>query len=141
MPSVRLQSNADTGPLFHRAGLVGAGAYAILTTSLHVSPRNALLVFSFLPAIMLLSFFAILPHGPLRLSSANHQGVEEEDTFDPDEETEPRSEHERLLASSMHSASGRSFTSVQSTTSGKDLSSAIVGFKANLRRAKGLFIP
>jgi battenin len=93
---------------------------------------------------MLLSFFAILPHGPLRLSSADHQGyeeVEEEDTFDPDEETEPRSEHERLLASSMHSASGRSFTSVQSTTSGKDLSSAIVGFKANLRRAKGLFIP
>ena len=93
---------------------------------------------------MLLSFFVILPHGPLRLSSANHQGYEEvegEDSFDHDEEVEPREEHERLLASSMNSASGRSFTSVNSTSSGKGLPSAIVGFKANLRRAKGLFFP
>lgn len=90
---------------------------------------------------MLLSFFAILPRGPLRFSPANQEGyeeVQEEDNFEHDEEIQPRPEHEHLLASSMHSVSGRSFASANSS---KSLPSVILGFKANLKRARGLFIP
>lgn len=127
--------------MFCRAGLIGAGAYAILTNSFQISPRNALLAFSFLPAIMLLSFFAILPREPLRLSSSHpprYEAVEEEDVSDGDEGPQTDSEHESLLASSMHSPSGRTFPS---TPSRKRLASAAVGFQANLRRARGLFFP
>ncbi|KAJ4356169.1 battenin CLN3 protein [Didymosphaeria variabile] len=122
------------------AGLIGAGAYAVLTTSLQISPRDALLAFSFLPAIMLVSFFVILPLGPLRASSSQHAGyeaVDEDDALDEQDELDTHPENASLLASSMHSASGRSFTSAK----GNGRSSALVGFKANLRRARGLFFP
>jgi battenin len=33
------------------AGLIGAGAYALATNTLHITPRTSLLVFSFLPLI------------------------------------------------------------------------------------------
>ena len=80
----------------HSAGLVGAGAYAILTTSLQISPRNALLAFSFLPAIMLFSFFIVLPRGVLQNPSsgpAEYEAIAAEDTFDDEEERQTHSEH------------------------------------------------
>ncbi|KAF9738145.1 battenin CLN3 protein [Paraphaeosphaeria minitans] len=122
------------------AGLIGAGAYAVLTNSLHVSPRNALLAFSFLPVIMLVSFFVILPLGPLRASSSQqtaYGAVEDNDALDENDELESHPENASLLASSMHSASGRSFASAKSN----GLPSALLGFKANLRRARCLFFP
>ena len=48
------------------AGLVGAGAYAFATNTLKMSVQSALLASSFLPIIMLLSFFLVLPSRPLR---------------------------------------------------------------------------
>lgn len=48
------------------AGLVGAGAYALVTTVFRWPVRATLLAASCLPAIMLLSFFVILPRGALR---------------------------------------------------------------------------
>ncbi|KAI0025945.1 BTN1 protein [Xylariomycetidae sp. FL0641] len=48
------------------AGLVGAGLYVMLTDWIGLSVQNSLLVSAFLPAIMLLSFFVVLPRGPLR---------------------------------------------------------------------------
>jgi battenin len=89
---------------------------------------------------MLVSFFVILPLGPLRASSSHHAGyesVEDDDTLDEQDELDSHPENASLLASSMHSASGRSFTSAKSN----GLPSALVGFKANLRRARGLFFP
>lgn len=71
------------------AGLVGAGAYALATTSLGMSVRTALLTSSFLPVIMLISFFIILPHEALQstqytqvgsLPPANHEEDEGENT-------------------------------------------------------------
>lgn len=47
------------------AGLVGAGAYALATT-LGLGITNTLLASSFLPIIMLISFFILLPQGPLK---------------------------------------------------------------------------
>ncbi|KAF2678657.1 batten's disease protein Cln3 [Lentithecium fluviatile CBS 122367] len=119
------------------AGLIGAGAYAIFTTTLQISPRNSLLAFSFLPVIMLMSFFVILPKGPLRASSSKYAEYEAIEGDESDENIEPSAENEGLLSSSMHSVSGRSFTSVNSKT----VKSSFKGFKANLRRARGLFFP
>lgn len=48
------------------AGLVGAGAYAMATTTFGFGVGTTLLFSAGLPLIMLLSFFAILPRGPLR---------------------------------------------------------------------------
>ena len=48
------------------AGLVGAGLYVLLTTTIGFSVKHSLLASAFLPCIMLLSFFVILPRGPLR---------------------------------------------------------------------------
>lgn len=131
------------------AGLIGAGAYAIFTTTLQISPRNSLLAFSFLPVIMLISFFMLLPKGPLLAStnkSAGYEAIEsneyDEDGHDGvlarDEDSDVRlAENETLLSSSLHSASGRSFSSA----SGNLVKSSHNGFKANLKRAQGLFFP
>ncbi|KAE7996948.1 hypothetical protein FH972_001624 [Carpinus fangiana] len=43
------------------AGLVGAGAYVLATTSFGLTSKTTLLAFSFLPVFMLLSYFVILP--------------------------------------------------------------------------------
>lgn len=121
------------------AGLIGAGAYAIATNTLGITPRTSLLVFSFLPLIMVLSFFVILPLGPLRAGAPKQGGYEAIDNQGDDEEDEVAQAHEQddLLSSSMHSASGRSFTSVNN----KGANSALSSFRANLNRARGLFFP
>ncbi|QSZ31741.1 hypothetical protein DSL72_001309 [Monilinia vaccinii-corymbosi] len=51
------------------AGLAGAGLYVLLTTMIGLSVKASLLASAFLPCIMLLSFFAILPRGPLKRAS------------------------------------------------------------------------
>lgn len=126
------------------AGLVGAGAYAIATTSLGISPRTSLLAFAFLPVIMLITFFLVLPRGPLRASakSAEYEpiGDEDADEWGNDASVEARSRgghvgRDGLLASSMHSSCARSLDS--STR----VSQAWRSFKANLRRSRGLFFP
>lgn len=125
------------------AGLIGAGAYAIATNTLQIDPRTSLFVFSFLPLIMLVSFFMILPLGPLHAGSAKHGGYEviegdEPDDGDDDEEApEHQRENDGLLSSSVHSTSRHSVTS----TSGKGGNGALKSFKANLNRARGLFFP
>lgn len=122
------------------AGLVGAGAYALATNTLHISPRTSLLFFSFLPVIMLASFYFVLPLGPLKAgSNKNHEyeAIDSGDQQDEDEALEHGREHEGLLSSSVHSASGRSFSSVKDN----DLNGALKSFKANLSRARGLFFP
>lgn len=51
------------------AGLVGAGMYALATTSFGFSVRTTLLASACLPAVMVVSFFVVLPRGPLRVLS------------------------------------------------------------------------
>ncbi|KAF4636830.1 hypothetical protein G7Y89_g1246 [Cudoniella acicularis] len=52
------------------AGLIGAGLYVFLTSTLGLSVKTSLLTCAFLPFIMLISFFLILPLGPLRRASS-----------------------------------------------------------------------
>lgn len=120
------------------AGLVGAGAYVLATTTIGLSVRTSLLAFAFLPVIMLASFFMILPRGPLQPSArqAEYERLEadeeaEDDLRDPLEEND-----DGLLSASLMSASGRSFATLQSRQS-KFWSS----LQANLNRARHLVIP
>lgn len=124
------------------AGLIGAGAYAIATTTLQISARTSLLAFSFLPVIMLISFFLVLPQGPLRNPTAKHteyEALEQEDT-DELEGAEGLQQHDEqagLLATSMHSSSAHSFASINPGPADR----AWRSFKANLNRSRGLFFP
>ncbi|KAF2850956.1 batten's disease protein Cln3 [Plenodomus tracheiphilus IPT5] len=122
------------------AGLIGAGAYAIATNTLRITPRTSLLFFSFLPLIMVVSFFLILPLGPLRAGTVKNGGYEAIDGDvhgdEDDNIVDPEAEQNGLLSTSVHSASGRSFVAISKTTDG-----ALSGFRHNLHRAKGLFLP
>ncbi|KAF2277680.1 batten's disease protein Cln3 [Westerdykella ornata] len=126
------------------AGLIGAGAYAIATTTLQISVRTSLLFFSLLPFIMIISFFLILPLGPLRTSYAKlaqYETIDEPESqhYHPSHsQSSPQlpldePEHEDLLSSIR---STPDFTSLPSRQS-----SAWKTFKANLRRSRGLFFP
>lgn len=48
------------------AGLIGAGLYVLLTNTIGMSIRNSLLTCAFLPFIMPVAFFLVLPQAPLR---------------------------------------------------------------------------
>ncbi|KAJ6141801.1 hypothetical protein N7497_010900 [Penicillium chrysogenum] len=53
------------------AGLIGAGAYALATSALGFSVHVTLLVSACLPAIMVLSFFVVLPRSSLRSTESS----------------------------------------------------------------------
>ncbi|KAI4727140.1 Rgp1-domain-containing protein [Aureobasidium sp. EXF-10728] len=65
------------------AGLVGSGAYLLATTALGLSVRTSLLAFSFLPVIMLFSFFVLLPAQP----KSHEYTPAAQDDLDPDTES------------------------------------------------------
>lgn len=112
------------------AGLIGAGAYAIATTSLGLGVRTTLLASACLPVVMLISFFLILPLGPLRTHTKKHQDSLIEDVENEDIEQEQR---QGLL--STPDGTKPAFTSKHGRPS------VWVAFKHNLRRARGLFFP
>jgi battenin len=122
------------------AGLIGAGAYVIATTTIGLSVRTSLLTFSFLPLVMLLSFFVVLPQEALRNSkkAEEYERVEQDEVeasgVDPLLEEDPTLlEYEGLLSDS--NAAARGFSAVN------DTSSPLQRFKANLKRASKLFFP
>jgi battenin len=111
------------------AGLIGAGAYALATTSLGLSVRTTLLASACLPAIMIVSFFFILPLGLLK--SAGHTlsvpRLATDEEIDPDHE-----EGEGLLAAEDAS---------KAPNNASKYASAWKNFKANLKRSRSLFFP
>lgn len=100
------------------AGLVGAGAYALATTSLGFTVKQTLLASACLPVIMLVSFFMVLPRGVLPASSG-YQAVDPVD----DEDRAMQSEQDGLLGPATSKTDGLST------------------IKANLKRVRGLFFP
>ena len=103
------------------AGLIGAGAYALATTSLGFSVKSTLLASAFLPVIMLFSFFVVLPLGPLR-ASKNLTVTTIDDDLD-------REQQEGLLANEPTKPPVSIKQSVWEQ------------FKDNLRRSRTLFVP
>ncbi|GKT94453.1 hypothetical protein Ct61P_12303 [Colletotrichum tofieldiae] len=61
------------------AGLVGAGLYVVMTDWWGFSVRNSLLFSACLPSVMLVSFFVVLPKGPLRAGRKDYATVPEQD--------------------------------------------------------------
>ncbi|KAI9723208.1 MAG: hypothetical protein M1812_001090 [Candelaria pacifica] len=126
------------------AGLVGAGAYVVATTSLGLSVRTSLLAFSLLPVIMLLSFFVVLPRGPLKAVSRSHNAIGEDSmsnvregllssASDPEDPSPMANEHGSLL--------GVSGQSIPKHSERSALHTAWRSFQANLKRSRGLFFP
>ncbi|EAW14105.1 battenin family protein [Aspergillus clavatus NRRL 1] len=116
------------------AGLVGAGAYALATTSLGLSVDTTLLMSACLPAVMAVSFFMILPRSPLQPFSSAYAGyraleereqLAEERAFMEDSYDNLLDGQDQLLSESVHSN--------RSEKLGWHL------FKANLRRVRSLF--
>ena len=114
------------------AGLVGAGAYALATTSFGMPVKTALLASSFLPLIMLTSFFVILPMEPLRGAVYTKLNESSEALRNgPSDDEEPH----------VYEATDRDDEMLLSSVSSSKQLSWFDKFKANLHRAHKLFFP
>jgi battenin len=113
------------------AGLVGAGTYAVATTSLELKVKTTLLASAFLPAVLAISFFLILPRSPLQ--SGNRRVGDGDRNADETALHDDEEEREGLLGSSIHS--------FQSSKSGQTRKRGWQSFRANLKRARVLFFP
>ncbi|KAL8666383.1 MAG: hypothetical protein Q9202_001406 [Teloschistes flavicans] len=118
------------------AGLIGAGAYAIATTTIGLSVQTSLLASSFFPIIMLLSFFLVLPRAPLRppVETENHdESSESQDGSDDHASREDQGLLSDPIDESLQSKTGPEAN--QHTESWTE------NFARNLRRSRGLIIP
>lgn len=130
------------------AGLLGAGLYVFATSWVGWSIRGSLMVFGFLPMVMLFTFFVVLPLEVLKGKKwdgyepiVEGADVEEEGPLLAPEENEVES---TLLASSIHSASGHTFLAVNGPGGATEKSFSVQawkGFRANLEKTKHLFFP
>ncbi|KAG5942906.1 battenin CLN3 protein [Claviceps sorghi] len=138
------------------AGLVGAGLYVVLTDWWRFSVRDSLLFSACLPGVMFVSFFFVLPLGPLRAARRKDyetlpdRPVAEEEEGGGNDGDEGVDDVERMpqgAASSALLAPGPPSTvHAAYSASGQQHhpSGAISGgtsFKSNLRRARALFVP
>lgn len=113
------------------AGLIGAGLYVLMTTWIGFTVKHSLLASAFLPLIMLLSFFVILPQGPIKLAKQSKDydalPASEADDSDTVDEVPSTAVSSSLLGPEIGST--RPFPSQTAT------------FAGNLRRARSLFLP
>jgi battenin len=117
------------------AGLVGAGAYAVMTTAWGISVRTTLLSSAGLPIIMLASFFIVLPVEKLRSGKSSaregYREVTSEETVAGDEDTVPE---DAGLLERVGSAS-------QARSPSHNNDSWLSSIKHNFSRSKALFFP
>lgn len=126
------------------AGLIGAGAYAVATTSLGLSVKATLLASACLPAIMLVSYFVILPRFPLHCRLQIQAGYHAISENDRDEEEEARQEdrvHDWHERDGLLERPERATSESRKPARAGDALGGWSLFKANLRRARGLFFP
>ena len=121
------------------AGLIGAGAYALATTTLGLSSKNTIFASAFLPLIMLASFFIILPRGAMSRQAATVSSAPEPSPASIDEDddgSDPREtqEVEGLLSQTSNSTGSKDFLVTKSQPWG-------AAFFQNLRRSRSLFLP
>lgn len=115
------------------AGLLGAGLYVLATTVVGLGIRTSLLAFSFLPMIMIASFFLILPKEPLHASKGVHGPYQRigTDDDDDDDHVERPSEPTNLL----------NVSSPPRTESHNKAQDVWRNLKQNLARSRSLFWP
>lgn len=128
------------------AGLVGAGLYVLLTSTIGMSVRNSLLTCAFLPFIMPLAFFLILPQAPLRRAGQNksYDAIPRISIDDDDIQSLPvDSAADALLAPGPGIAS-EAYTSHSPRPSSPSLlqqKDSHNSLASHLRRTRALFIP
>jgi len=116
------------------AGLIGAGLYVVLTDWIGFTVKTSLLLSAFLPAFMLLSFFVILPRGPLREGSArDYTSVPEQDLDEEDIADMPTG----AAASTLLAPGPGTASTAFSAHPAQHPSS----FMSNLKRSRSLFLP
>lgn len=117
------------------AGLAGAGLYIMLTTWFGFSVKGSLLASAFLPIVMLISFFVILPQGPLRQGSKRkgYETLPERDLTQEDVEDMPTGTASSSLLAPGPAMANTAYSAHPDRQTGT--------FLAHLRRAKALFIP
>lgn len=114
------------------AGLVGAGLYVVLTEWARFSVRDSLLFSACLPAVMFVSFFFILPLGPLQVSRPKiYQTIPDRDPTE--EEGEGDDEMPQGVAPGPPTVHAAAAYSVHFSNANS--------FKDNLRRARALMAP
>ena len=121
------------------AGLIGAGAYALATTTLGLSSKNTIFASAFLPLVMLASFFIILPRGAMSRQAATIPNARERSPASIDEDDEgsdprPTEEVEGLLSQTPKSTDTKAFPVTRNQPWG-------AAFLQNLRRSRSLFFP
>lgn len=132
------------------AGLLGAGLYVFATSWAGWGIRESLMAFGFLPIVMLLAFFMILPLD--RIKGQKWDGyepiVEGADVAMDGEEiriAQETDDADGALLATVHSASGHVFSAVNSPHEEKGLldhaTAAWQGFRANFEKTKHLFFP
>ena len=130
------------------AGLVGAGWYAVCTTSLGLSSRRTLVAAAGFPVLMLIGFFVVLPKAGLERKASSEsssvdtrRGLEDEydevhgDAQDEDDGAVGRREEDSLLQQSL------SANAVNIRNHGSKNPSWVKALLSNLRRSRALVIP
>lgn len=120
------------------AGLIGAGAYALATSALGFSVHVTLLVSACLPAIMVISFFVVLPRSSLRSTESSpdrYRVVEGGGQVEEDEMDDGAGREDEGLLGVSHDSPTHKSIHVKQGHSWQDQT------RINLRRIKGLFIP
>jgi battenin len=112
------------------AGLIGAGLYVLMTTWIGFTVKHSLLASAFLPLIMLLGFFVILPHDPLKFAkqSKDYDALPATDINESDMDDAPST----AVSSSLLG------TEIELTQSSRLQTPT---FASNLRRVRLLFFP
>ena len=125
------------------AGLVGASAYVFATTTFGLSVPTSMLVFSFLPIVMLVAFFVILPREPLRMSKAAAYSRLDGEALDEslvnvDSNTEePLTESRTSLLNSLHSVDSLASDAYSKNFYTRTWQSSVT----KLKRTRSLIIP
>jgi battenin len=115
------------------AGLIGAGAYALATTKLGFSVKATILASACLPVVMLISFFIILPRGPLQQTRRATVKRLDESPVNSDTEDIDSEQRQTLLSPTETTDPLSPPIETKSTT--------YQHFTTNLRRARSLFFP
>ena len=119
------------------AGLVGAGAYALATTSLGLSVKTTLLASATLPVIMLFSFFGLLPQGPLKRKYSSLKRTERVPATVDDQVGGEDNEEQHATIIREDEGLLSTFSQIINPNT-PNWRKALL---ANFRRSRGLFIP
>ncbi|KAG8160574.1 hypothetical protein KVR01_010110 [Diaporthe batatas] len=125
------------------AGLAGAGLYVMLTTWMGFSVRDSLLASAFLPAVMLLSFFVVLPRGPLRHGAApkSYEALPGRDLADDDVDVDVDDMPAGSASSSLLAPGPAVATTAYSAHHHPAPQHGGGSLVAHLRRARALVVP